>query len=63
MRVQGEARGGLVEVTRKKEAELKKREEELERRWAHFLILISFCRMPCSSRADTFPYILPSKCL
>jgi hypothetical protein len=30
---QGEARGGLVEVTRKKEAELRKREEELARRW------------------------------
>lgn len=28
----GEARGGLVEVTRKKEAELRKREEELRRR-------------------------------
>mmetsp|Transcript_12810 Transcript_12810/g.33988 ORF Transcript_12810/g.33988 Transcript_12810/m.33988 type:complete len:804 (+) Transcript_12810:279-2690(+) len=30
--LKGEARGGLAEVTRKKEAELKKREEELERR-------------------------------
>mmetsp|Transcript_30217 Transcript_30217/g.77012 ORF Transcript_30217/g.77012 Transcript_30217/m.77012 type:complete len:779 (-) Transcript_30217:292-2628(-) len=30
--LKGEARGGLVEVTRKKEAELRKREEELERR-------------------------------
>lgn len=32
--LKGEARGGLVEVTRKKEAELKRKEEELERRWA-----------------------------
>ncbi|GFH06490.1 kinesin-like protein [Haematococcus lacustris] len=30
--LKGEARGGLVEVTRKKEAELRKREEELDKR-------------------------------
>lgn len=30
--LKGEARGGLLEVTRKKEAEIAKREQELERR-------------------------------
>ena len=32
--LKGEARGGLAEVTKKKEAELQKREEELEKRYA-----------------------------
>jgi hypothetical protein len=31
--LKGEARGGLVQVTRKKEEQLARREQELQRRW------------------------------
>jgi hypothetical protein len=36
--LKGEARGGLVQVTRKKEEQLARREQELQRRWVGCII-------------------------
>jgi hypothetical protein len=63
--LKGEARGGLVQVTRKKEEQLARREQELQRRWALTMTSNSFkcmhgCRRCCWSVARTcmFPAVL-----